>query len=89
MEPLIATLTQNVLEPLSAARQGTMFYNHGLDVVSWLSDVALQPPLAYLASVPVSLIGLTQLVPLALLTSHDAYRWVLVSYLFSFHVVQP
>jgi fatty acid synthase subunit alpha len=64
VEPFITTLTQNVLEPLSAARQGTMFYNHGMDVVSWLSDAALRPPLAYLASVPVSLplIGLTQLV---------------------------
>jgi fatty acid synthase subunit alpha, fungi type len=64
VEPFIATICQNVLGPLSAARQDTMFYNHGMDIVSWLSDAALRPPLAYLASVPVSLplIGLTQLI---------------------------
>ena len=63
VEPFIATICQNVLGRFSAARQDTMCYNHGMDVVSWLSDMALRPPLAYLASVPVPLplIGLTQL----------------------------
>ena len=41
---------------------GTSFFEHGLNVISWLSSAAPLPPVDYPASVPVSfpLIGLTQ-----------------------------
>ncbi|CAO1632127.1 unnamed protein product [Parajaminaea phylloscopi] len=41
----------------------TNFYTHGVDVLSWLQHPETRPPVAYLASVPLSLplIGLTQL----------------------------
>src|SRR5882757_4710705 len=56
-------MTRDILQPLSSS-SGSPFYNYGLDVVSWLSGASSRPPVAYLASVPISLplIGLTQLV---------------------------
>ena len=43
------------------ASQDSSFYEHGLNVISWLG-VTLHPPVAYFASVPVSfpLISLSQ-----------------------------
>ncbi|KZP00458.1 fatty acid synthase [Calocera viscosa TUFC12733] len=62
----ISTATYEILEPLAARaqEQGHAYYSHGLDVLAWLTGTAPRPPLAYLASVPVSfpLMGLTQLV---------------------------
>lgn len=62
--PYIAAATQEVLIPLASASESTTYYSYGLDVVSWLNDASARPPVAYLASVPISfpLIGLTQLV---------------------------
>ena len=64
VESFIHTITDEVLQPLSAVRQDTMFFNHGMNAIGWLSGTVPRPPLPYLASVPVSLplIGLTQLV---------------------------
>jgi fatty acid synthase subunit beta len=63
VESFIATITKDVLQPLSADRQDTMLFN-GMNVHEWLAGTIPRPPLPYLASVPVSLplIGLTQLV---------------------------
>ncbi|EJU05022.1 fatty acid synthase [Dacryopinax primogenitus] len=62
----ISTATYEVLVPLAAKaqEQGHAYYNHGLDVLAWLTGTTPRPPVAYLASVPISflLIGLTQLV---------------------------
>ncbi|KAF8632253.1 hypothetical protein AX15_002000 [Amanita polypyramis BW_CC] len=57
------TVTHEVLGPLATKENATAFYKHGLDVIPWLSDATLRPPVHYLASVPISLplIGLTQL----------------------------
>ncbi|KII85134.1 hypothetical protein PLICRDRAFT_45274 [Plicaturopsis crispa FD-325 SS-3] len=62
--PYIATVTKEVLAPLATSRRDTSFYDHGLDVISWLNGTTPRPPVAYLATVPVSfpIIGLTQLV---------------------------
>ena len=61
--PFIATLTTTILLPLAAAAESTNFYTHGLDVLAWLSGTSPRPPLAYFASIPISLplITLTQL----------------------------
>jgi fatty acid synthase subunit alpha, fungi type len=42
--------------------QGTSFYEHGLNVISWRTGAVLLPPVDYFASAPVSfpLIGLSQ-----------------------------
>lgn len=62
--PLITAITNEILAPLVAARQASSFYSYGMDITSWLSGAIPRPPLAYLASIPVSLplIGLTQLI---------------------------
>ena len=62
--PFISTITQNVFLPLSAAYASTNYYAYGLDVLSWLTGAIERPPVAYLASIPISypLIALTQLV---------------------------
>lgn len=64
VSPLITAITNEILVPLVAARQASSFYNYGMDVTSWLSGAIPRPPVAYLASIPVSLplIGLTQLI---------------------------
>jgi hypothetical protein len=61
VEPFLTSAVDEVLQPSSSASQGTSFYEHGMNVMSWLTGVAPLPPIAYLASVPVSfpLIGLT------------------------------
>ena len=63
---LIEAISKDVLEPLAvkAETEGSTFYSHGLDILSWLDGSALVPPIEYLASIPISfpLIGLTQLV---------------------------
>jgi len=63
VEPFITTMTNEVLEPLAATRQDTMFYSYGMNVTAWLSGEIHRPSTTYLASVPISapLIGLTQL----------------------------
>ena len=62
--PFINTITKDVLEPLAASREDTMFFNYGMNIPAWLSSPAQRPSLAYIASIPVSspLIGLTQLI---------------------------
>lgn len=64
VSPLITAITNEILAPLVAARQASSFYNYGMDITSWLSGATARPPVAYLASIPISLplIGLTQLV---------------------------
>ena len=59
--PFIQTITDEAFTPL--IRSSSFSYDHGLDVLSWLSGSAPRPPVSYLASVAVSfpLIGLTQL----------------------------
>lgn len=65
---LITVITYDVLVPAvhkATEEDGFNFYNHGLDVLSWLTGPSENvPPLEYLASIPISfpLIGLTQLV---------------------------
>ena len=61
---LITSITNEILVPLVVSREACSFYNYGMDVASWLSGTSPRPPVAYLASIPVSLplIGLTQLV---------------------------
>lgn len=58
------SITNEILKPLTATREATSFYAHGLDVISWLTGATPRPSTAYLASIPISLplIGLTQLV---------------------------
>jgi fatty acid synthase subunit alpha, fungi type len=66
-KPFVASfleaITNEILVPLAAENEETSFYAHGLDVYAWLSGSIERPPVAYLASVPISLpvIGLTQL----------------------------
>jgi fatty acid synthase subunit alpha, fungi type len=62
VEPFLRSMVNEVLQPLASASQDTSFYEHGLDVISWLTGATLPPSIAYFASVPVSfpLIGLTQ-----------------------------
>ncbi|KAI0342734.1 fatty acid synthase [Trametopsis cervina] len=62
--PFVASITTSVFLPLSAAYASSNYYSYGLDVFAWLTGSAERPPLAYLASVPISypLIALTQLV---------------------------
>lgn len=64
VSPLITAITNKVLAPLVAAHQTSSFYNYGMDITSWLSGAVPPPPVAYLASIPISLplIGLTQLI---------------------------
>ncbi|KAH7106327.1 fatty acid synthase [Auriculariales sp. MPI-PUGE-AT-0066] len=64
IEPMVAALTASLNEYLKTAPPTTApYYTHGLDVAGWLSGSIPRPPIAYLASIPVSfpLIGLTQL----------------------------
>ncbi|KAI0360181.1 fatty acid synthase [Trametes cingulata] len=59
----LTSVTRDVLVPLVEESEEETFYTQGLDVISWLSGASPRPPVAYLASIPVSfpLIGLTQL----------------------------
>ena len=61
---IIKEITNEILRPLVATRQTSSFYNYGMDITSWLSGAIPRPPVAYLASIPISLplIGLTQLI---------------------------
>lgn len=61
--PFVETMTNEVLLPLTSSSE-TPHYNHGLNVISWLSGSSPRPPVAYQVSIPVSmpLIGLVQLV---------------------------
>lgn len=62
VEPFLISTVDQVLQPLALASQDTSFYEHGLNVISWLTRATPRPPVTYFASVPVSfpLIGLTQ-----------------------------
>lgn len=64
VSPLITAITDEILAPLVATRQASSFYSYGMDITSWLSGETPRPPVAYLASIPISLplIGLTQLI---------------------------
>jgi fatty acid synthase subunit alpha, fungi type len=59
----LTTLSEQVLKPLADENEDTLFYTHGLDIISWLSGASPVPPVSYFASGPVSapLIGVTQL----------------------------
>ncbi|KAI0368773.1 fatty acid synthase [Pilatotrama ljubarskyi] len=59
----LTSVTRDILIPLVEDSEEETYYTHGLDVISWLSGASPRPPVAYLASIPVSfpLIGLTQL----------------------------
>jgi fatty acid synthase subunit alpha len=62
----LTEISREVLVPLAGtpSPHRHTYYNHGLDVISWLKDTQSTPSLEYLASIPISfpLIGLTQLV---------------------------
>jgi len=63
--PAVERLTEALEEYLDDAPESvSTYYTHGLDVAAWLEGSIERPPIAYLASIPVSfpLIGLTQLV---------------------------
>ncbi|KZW02887.1 fatty acid synthase [Exidia glandulosa HHB12029] len=64
LSDFVATLSKT-FDSLIAAAPGTTasYYTHGLDVFAWLEGSAPRPPVAYLASIPVSFpfIGLAQL----------------------------
>lgn len=66
VEEPITHISQQVLNPLAikAETDGFSFYTYGLDVISWLDGTTPEPPVEYLASIPISfpLIGLTQLI---------------------------
>ncbi|RDX57079.1 fatty acid synthase [Lentinus brumalis] len=59
----LTTVSREVLVPLVEEAEEESFYTHGLNVISWLSGASPRPPVAYLASIPISfpLIALTQL----------------------------
>jgi fatty acid synthase subunit alpha len=44
VEPFLASIIDEVLQPLASASQGTSFYEHGLNVISWLSGAVPLPP---------------------------------------------
>jgi fatty acid synthase subunit alpha len=44
VEPFLASIINEVLQPLASASQGTSFYEHGLNVISWLSGAVPLPP---------------------------------------------
>ena len=62
--PFVTVMVNTVLVPLAADWESVNYYGYGLDVLSWLSGASPRPPVAYLASIPISypLIALTQLV---------------------------
>jgi fatty acid synthase subunit beta len=62
--PLIQKITAEILVPLAEKEESTTYYTYGMDVYGWLTGTVARPPVAYLASIPLSLplIGLTQLV---------------------------
>jgi fatty acid synthase subunit alpha len=62
VEPFLASIIDKVIQPLASASGDTSFYEHGLNVIPWLTGAVPLPPVDYFASVPVSfpLIGLTQ-----------------------------
>lgn len=61
--PFVAAMTTSVLLPLAATHDSTNFYAYGLNILAWLTGTLPRPPVAYLASVPISYVGiaLTQL----------------------------
>jgi fatty acid synthase subunit alpha, fungi type len=62
VEPFLHSTANKILQPLVSASQDTSFYEHGPNIISWLTGATPRTPIAYFASVPVSfpLIGLTQ-----------------------------
>ncbi|KAN0109683.1 hypothetical protein V8E52_009029 [Russula decolorans] len=42
VEPFLASIIDEVLQPLASASQGTSFYEHGLNIISWLSGAFTQ-----------------------------------------------
>ncbi|KAI0067274.1 fatty acid synthase [Artomyces pyxidatus] len=62
VEASLTVVVDQILKPLASAHTTSSYYAHGLDVLAWLTGSVPRPPIAYLASVPVSfpLIGLTQ-----------------------------
>ncbi|EIW57289.1 fatty acid synthase [Trametes versicolor FP-101664 SS1] len=59
----LTNVTRDILIPLVEESEEDTYYTHGLDVISWLTGASPRPPVAYLATIPISfpLIGLTQL----------------------------
>lgn len=61
----VATVSKSFEEYIGSAPGTTAsYYTHGLNVLAWLEGTVPRPPVAYLASIPVSfpLIGLSQLI---------------------------
>ena len=52
VEPFLTSAMDEVLQPLIFTSQDTSFYEHGLNVIFWLTGVAPLHPIAYFASVP-------------------------------------
>jgi hypothetical protein len=51
VEPFLASIIDKVLQPLASASQGNSFYEHGVNVISWLSGSAPLPPASFLENV--------------------------------------
>jgi fatty acid synthase subunit alpha, fungi type len=62
VDPFLASIIDEVLQPLASASGDISFYEHSLNIILWLTGAVLLPPVDYFASVPVSFpfIGLTQ-----------------------------
>jgi hypothetical protein len=54
VELFLASIIDEVLQPLASASQGTAFYEHGLNAISWLTGAVPLPPVGFFASVLVS-----------------------------------
>jgi fatty acid synthase subunit alpha len=54
VEPFLASIIDEVLQPLASASQGTSFYEHGLNDISWLTGAVPPHVFDHFASVPVS-----------------------------------
>ncbi|KAF8271214.1 fatty acid synthase [Lactarius quietus] len=76
VESFLRATVDEVLQPLASTAQDTTFYEHGMNVISWLTGESPRPPVAYLASVPVSfpLIGLTQFTQYLVALACPAFR---------------
>ena len=61
---LLSNITKGVLKPLITEHVDTAYYNHGMDIISWLNGSLPKLSMAYFTSIPILLpfIGLTQLI---------------------------
>ena len=54
MAPFVKILTEDILIPLVAEEEASIYYTFGHDVLSWLSGVTAHPAVPYFALVPIS-----------------------------------